>query len=84
MRLLEDELGNKATDPRDAGTLPGESFLFCLTASALNRKSTSGNEPRKRFMRRGGQTGWKTAHQGPAVVLVASVKGGGWCKSRFR
>lgn len=42
--VLEDENGNVAKDPRDADTTLGESSLFCLTASALNRKSSSGND----------------------------------------
>lgn len=44
MQIKEDEPGNGAKDLRNAGTTLGESFLFCLTASALNRKSLSGDD----------------------------------------
>lgn len=60
--LREDEHGNVANDPRDTGMRPGESFLFCLTASALNRKSTSGDAPWNAHYAERGSEGRKSAH----------------------
>jgi len=43
LRSGKDEHGNVANDLCDAGATLGESYLFLLTASALNRKSSSGD-----------------------------------------